>query len=295
MDSVGWDQARYNYVKNEMVTFLTKTVRFRLPQLEFVPVSGFQGTNLISNKEPKLQWYNDPPLVSLIDKLNVATKDLSRPARFYVTEVLGRGDVPGVSGLGLAGKVEGGIIAVGDSLLLLPVGQIVTVKSLKLSNNTLPTVVSDGDSVEMGVVGMTDDSVFGVGDILCDPLRPIAVVRKFRAQIVVFQPPRPLLKGDHLILHMHSISVQCKLSRLRAIVNKKTGDVDQKRPRLLPHKSTAIVDIRLDRPLCMELFTDSAQFGRFMLRSNAKTCAAGVVTSLISTGLKSSKSEGSEK
>ena len=57
--------------------------------------------------------YKDPPLVDLIDKLDVTEKDLTRPARFFITEVLGRGDVPGVSGLGLAGKVEGGIIAVG--------------------------------------------------------------------------------------------------------------------------------------------------------------------------------------
>lgn len=233
--------------------------------------------------------------MDLIDKLDVTEKDLTRPARFFITEVLGRGDVPGVSGLGLAGKVEGGIIAVGDNLLLLPVGQVITVKSLKLSNNTTPSVVSEGDSVEMGVVGMTEDSVFGMGDILCDPLRPIPVVRKFRAQIVVFQPPRPLLKGDHLILHMHSVSVQVKLSRLRAIVNKKTGEVDQRRPRLLPHKATAIVDIRLERPMCMELFSDSQQFGRFMLRSDAKTCAAGVVTSLISTGIKSDKPKKEKK
>ena len=183
------------------------------------------------------------------------------------------------------------MLAPGDSLLLLPVGQVVTVKSLK-QGAKLPAVVCDGDSCEVGVTGMTDDAIFGVGDILCDPQRPITVVRKFRAQIVVFQPPRPFLKGDHFILHMHSVSAQVKLSRLRAIVNKKTGEVEQRRPRLLPHKCTAIVDIRLmDHPLCMELFADSQQFGRFMLRTNAKTCAAGIVTSILSSGTKSNKSE----
>jgi elongation factor 1 alpha-like protein len=137
--------------------------------------------------------------------------------------------------------------------------------------------------------------VFGVGDILCDPLRPVTVVRKFRAQIVVFQPPRPLLKGDSFILHMHAVSIQCRLSRLRAIVDKKTGEVEQRRPRLLPHRSTAIVDIRLEKPLCMELFTESQQFGRFMLRTGSKTCAAGVVMAMLSTGTKSSRKEEGKK
>ena len=55
--------------------------------------------------------------------------------------------------------------------------------------------------------GMTEDSVFGMGDILCDPLRPIPVVRKFRAQIVVFQPPRPLLKVERLLIRISPSNV----------------------------------------------------------------------------------------
>ncbi len=73
--------------------------------------------------------------------------------------------------------------------------------------------------------------------------------------------------------------------------------VEQRRPRLLPHRATAIVDIRLDRPMCMELFQNSQQLGRFMLRTSSKTCAAGVITSMLSVGLKKHKqtTEGDEK
>jgi translation elongation factor EF-1alpha len=295
LDSVGYKQERFDYVKGEVLTFLTKQVGFRSNALSFVPCSGFKGVNILSNKEEALTaWYSGPTLVSLIEELKATEKDYSKPTRFYVTEVLGRGEVPGISGLALAGKVEAGIVAVGDLLLLLPVGQVVTVKSIKQSDGSFPQVVGPGDSVEIGVQGMSDESVFGTGDVLSDPLRPIPIVRKFRAQIVVFQPPRPLLKGDHLILHMHSVSVQCKIYHLRAIVDKKTGDVAQKRPRLLPHKVTAIVDIRLDRPLCMELFSDCQQFGRFMLRTNSKTCAAGVLTTILAKGLKKTKEEKGE-
>jgi translation elongation factor EF-1alpha len=51
---------------------------------------------------------------------------------------------------------------------------------------------------------------------------------------------------------------------------------------MLPHKCTAIVDVRLDRSLCLELFSDNQQFGRFMLRTNSKTVAAGIVTAILS-------------
>jgi translation elongation factor EF-1alpha len=56
------------------------------------------------------------------------------------------------------------------------------------------------------------------------------------------------------------------------------GEVTQRKPRMLPHRSTAIVDIKLERALCLELFSDYEQFGRFMLRANSKTVAAGMIT-----------------
>lgn len=262
-------------------TFLVKQVGFRANMLQFVPCSGHKGINVVDCKEPALRsWYQGPTLMQCIDAfVPPAARDLGKPLRFYVTEVLGRGEA-GLAGMGLAGKVESGFVAVGDQLLLMPLRQLVTVKTLKLQKGTSVPFARDGESLEMGVVGQ-DDSVFGVGDILCDPQHPIPVVRKFRAQLVVFQPPRPILKGDAMILHMHSVSAQCAVVRLRSIIDKKTMEVTQRKPRMLPHRCTAIVDIRLDRPMCMELFKEFAQFGRFMLRTNSKTAAAGIVTSLI--------------
>lgn len=280
LDAVGWSQERFETVRDLVSSYLTKAVGFRAAQLQFVPCSGHKGINVVDCTEPALsRWYTGPTLMGCIDAFTAgAEKDVRKPLRFYVTEVLGRGEA-GISGMGLAGKVEAGFVAVGDQLLLMPLRQLVTVKSLKLQNGTTPQWARDGDSLEMGVAGQ-EDSVFGVGDILCDPQHPIPVVRKFRAKLVVFQPPRPILKGDSMILHMHSISAQCHVSRLRSIVDK-SGNVTQKKPRMLPHKCTAIVDVRLDRPLCMDVFEESAQFGRFLLRTNSKSAAAGIVTSLL--------------
>lgn len=65
-----------------------------------------------------------------------------------------------------------------DNLLLLPVGQVVAVKSLKLSNGSSCQAAGEGESVEIGVFGHSDDGIFGVGDILCDPQKPVQIVRK---------------------------------------------------------------------------------------------------------------------
>ena len=88
MDSVGWSEQRFAFVREEISQFLTKQAGFRAAQLQFVPLSGFKGVNITDCKEPALSsWYSGPPLVTVIDKLPALDRDLSKPTRFYVTEV----------------------------------------------------------------------------------------------------------------------------------------------------------------------------------------------------------------
>jgi elongation factor 1 alpha-like protein len=42
--------------------------------------------------------------------------------------------------------------------------------------------------------------------------------------------------------------------------------------------SSAIVEIEIDRPVCLELYSNFKDLGRFMLRASGTTVAAGLVT-----------------
>ena len=48
--------------------------------------------------------------------------------------------------------------------------------------------------------------------------------------------------------------------------------------RCLTKNSTAVIQLEVSRPVCMELYQDCRELGRFMLRSGGATIAAGVVT-----------------
>lgn len=43
-------------------------------------------------------------------------------------------------------------------------------------------------------------------------------------------------------------------------------------------QSTAVIQLEVQRPVCLELYQDCKDLGRFMLRSGGNTIAAGVVT-----------------
>ena len=46
--------------------------------------------------------------------------------------------------------------------------------------------------------------------------------------------------------------------------------------RCLTKNSSAVVEIEFVRPVCLELYKDNKELGRFMLRSGGHTIAAGV-------------------
>ena len=48
--------------------------------------------------------------------------------------------------------------------------------------------------------------------------------------------------------------------------------------RCLVRNSSAIVEVEVSRPVCIELYQDSKEIGRFMLRHGGATIAAGVIT-----------------
>ena len=45
--------------------------------------------------------------------------------------------------------------------------------------------------------------------------------------------------------------------------------------------ASALVEVAFPRPVCVELYKDMKELGRFMLRCGDKTIAAGMVTSII--------------
>lgn len=148
--------------------------------------------------------------------------------------------------------------------------------------------------------------------MLCPPDSPVPVVFKIAARMQTLPGlTRPVLKGQRLTLHIQSVSEPATITKLQAVLHSETGEVVQKRPRcvrcrprvcamllraahadvlsccirtrarsLLTANMTADVEITLDKPLCLELYSDYRRLGRFMLRDAGATVAVGLVTEL---------------
>ncbi len=116
MDTHSWKEARYNEVKNEMKDLL-KIVGYPADKINFVPVSAWTGDNLVA-KSDKMPWYKGPTLIEALDAFELPPKPTDKPLRIPVQDVYkitGVGTVP-------VGRVETGILKVGDKLIFMPGG-----------------------------------------------------------------------------------------------------------------------------------------------------------------------------
>lgn len=276
MDAIGWDKNRFDAIVARLAPFL-KQATYKDANVHFVPVSGFTGENLVKSTEPLLQaWYSGPTLLERIDAFAPPTRLTAKPFRLCVSDVYKALNM-GVVAVG--GKIEAGLVAVNDNLLVLPAGELCVVKTI-MSKHEAVQFACAGENVELGLQGL-DPVVLGPGSVLCDPESPIPCVKKFTAQIITFSPlAHPITQGMHVIVHVQNVNEAAFLSKLVAITDRNNGTVVKKRPKMLPEKCNAVVEVTLHRPICLEMYSNFAQLGRFMIRDAGKTIAAGIVTEL---------------
>ncbi|EQC25527.1 hypothetical protein SDRG_16610 [Saprolegnia diclina VS20] len=275
MDSINWAKDRFDFIVETLTAFLQQS-GFKLDQLRFVPVSGLSGGNLIAPlPATDCAWYKGPTLVGAIDGFYPPQRPVTKPFR------MGISDISKSMSLGqtVSGRIYTGAVSTGDTLLLMPGGLRLTVKGMEQNGGSI-LMASAGDNVDLGVTGI-DPSALSVGNILCSVASPIKLVRRFEAQIMTMPGVEvPLVKGAYMTFHIHSIDEPVNITRLVSLL-KKSGEVEKKKPRCITRNCSAVVQITCTRPICLELFADFRQLGRFTLRDRGATLAAGIITEIL--------------
>ncbi|GFR00477.1 HBS1-like protein [Trichonephila clavata] len=275
MDNVSWSEERFQEIKSKLSTFL-KQVGFKESDVTFVPCSGLTGENLVkSPEEPTLKkWYSGPTLVEVVDNFHPPERPVDKPFRLCISDVF-KG---ATGGFCVAGKIEAGFIKNNDTVLVMPAGEPAVVKRISADEQSLSYGFA-GDHVMIQLSGIDINSTPS-GSMLCSIEKPVTVATRFEARLVIFNISVPITKGFPVIFHYQSLSEQACIKKLVSQLNRSTGEVLKNKPRCLTKNSSAVVEIEVSRPICIELFKEFKDLGRFMLRSGGSTIAAGLVTNI---------------
>jgi elongation factor 1-alpha len=268
--TVNYSEARYKEIKDELSKYL-KGVGYNVDKVQFVPISGFNGDNMLEKSE-NIKWYKGPTLVEALDMVEPPKRPTEKPLRLPLQDVYkigGIGTVP-------VGRVETGILKPGMTVQFAPTGLQTEVKSVEMHHEQLPEAVP-GDNVGFNVKNVAVKDIkrgYVASDVKNDPAKGAA---DFTAQVIILNHPGEIQAGYAPVLDCHTAHIACKFSELLSQINKRTGAEEAKNPKSLKSGQAGIVKMIPQKPMCVETFTEYPPLGRFAVRDMRQTVAVGVI------------------
>ncbi|GAB1222367.1 hypothetical protein ENUP19_0301G0008 [Entamoeba nuttalli] len=271
MDAIQYKQERYEEIKKEISAFLKKT-GYNPDKIPFVPISGFQGDNMIE-PSTNMPWYKGPTLIGALDSVTPPERPVDKPLRLPLQ------DVYKISGIGTVpcGRVETGVLRPGTIVQFAPSGVSSECKSVEMHHTALTQAIP-GDNVGFNVRNLTVKDIKR-GNVASDAKNQPAVgCEDFTAQVIVMNHPGQIRKGYTPVLDCHTSHIACKFESILSKIDRRTGkSMEGGEPEYIKNGDSALVKIVPTKPLCVEEFAKFPPLGRFAVRDMKQTVAVGVV------------------
>jgi elongation factor 1-alpha len=274
MDLVNYKEEVYNKLKAEIIDLL-KAVGYKNPEkFVFVPTASFHGENVV-HRSDKMKWYTGPTFYEALDTFVVPPKPIEKPLRVPVQ------DVYSITGVGTVpvGRVETGVMKVGDSIIFEPAGVTGEVKSIEMHHEPIQQA-EPGDNIGFNVRGV-EKTAIKRGDVAGHTKAPPTVVKEFTARIAVLQHPTAITAGYTPVFHAHTAQVACTITEITQKIDPKTGAVVQENPEFIKKGDMATIKVVPTKPMVLEKASEIPQLSRFAIRDMGMTIAAGVCIDLV--------------
>jgi len=274
MDSCNYEEGRYNDIKEEVSNYLKK-VGYKPAKINFVPISGWVGDNMIE-RSPAMAWYKGPFLLEALDQVTAPKRPTDKPLRLPLQDVYkigGIGTVP-------VGRVETGILKPGITVYFGPVGLTTEVKSVEMHHEALTEAVP-GDNVGFNCKNVSVKDLkrgFVASNAAEDPAKGCDT---FSAQVIIMSHPGQIQNGYTPVLDCHTCHIATKFKNIDEKQDRRTGKAMEANPKFVKTGDACIVTMEPTKPMVVESFNEYPPLGRFAVRDMRQTVAVGVVQSVI--------------
>jgi len=268
--SVKYSEKRYKEIKDELSLYLKK-VGYNPAKVEFIPISGWEGDNMIA-KSDNMPWYKGPYLLQALDNIPTPKRPADKPLRLPLQ------DVYKISGIGTVpvGRVETGILKAGMVVTFGPLNVTTEVKSVEMHHETVDQA-EPGDNVGFNVKNLSIKDIkrgYVCSDSKNDPAKD---TENFVAQVIVLNHPGQICNGYAPVLDCHTAHIACKFAKIRSKIDKRTGKIMEENPNAIKAGDASMVELVPQKPLVVEVFSSYPPLGRFAVRDMRQTVAVGVI------------------
>mmetsp|Transcript_12584 Transcript_12584/g.14160 ORF Transcript_12584/g.14160 Transcript_12584/m.14160 type:complete len:450 (-) Transcript_12584:113-1462(-) len=268
--NVSYGEDRFKEIQKEVQGFI-KRIGYNPKTVPFVPISGWNGDNMLE-KSPNMTWWKGPTLLEALDNVTPPVRPVDKPLRVPLQDVYkigGIGTVP-------VGRVETGVLKPGMIVTFAPANITTEVKSVEMHHEQLTEAVP-GDNVGFNVKNVSVKDIRRgnvAGNSKDDPPKEAA---EFHAQVIVLNHPGQIHAGYAPVIDCHTAHIACKWAKLCQKIDRRSGKILEESPKMIKQHDAALVDMIPQKPMCVETFNEYAPLGRFAVRDMRQTVAVGVI------------------
>ena len=273
MDLVDWSRERFLEIRDEFEDFLPRLDAFK--DVKFIPISALNGDNVVEPSK-RTPWYEGPALLAHLENIHIAS-DWNLSAFRFPVQWVNRPNNPRDPKLhdfrGFSGQIAGGIVRVGQKVMVLPGGWRSSVKEILTCDGPL----QEAFSPQSVTLVLEHDIDVSRGDMIVGQEHFPGMSDDLHAR-VCWMHPQPLQRSRKYLLKHATQTVQAVVTSIEDRINVSTFEPE---PDALELGLNDIGEIRLktSRPLIFDGYTANRLTGSFILikpETNA-TVSAGML------------------
>ena len=269
MDLVDYDQAVFEEIQENIKQFSSK---LSIKDVHFIPISALKGDNVVKRSE-KLNWYEGPTLLYLLETVHIASDQNLIDCRFPVQYVIRPQSEKHHDYRGYAGRIAGGIFKPGDKVMVLPSGFNSTIAGIDIYEGE----VAEAFAPMSVTIRLSDNLDISRGDMIVRE-NNIPKVGQDLDVMVCWMNEKPLqLKGKYKILHTTK-SARCLVKDILYKVNINTLH-RMEDDKIIGLNEIARISIRTTEPLFYDSYSRNRTTGSLIIVDEAtnETVGAGMI------------------
>ncbi len=270
MDLVDYSEERFKEIREDFENF---AARLNLHDVTFLPISALKGDNVV-DRSADLGWFEGPTLLHHLENVYTASDDNRIDVRFPVQYVIRPRTTEHHDYRGYAGTVAGGVLRVGDEIVVLPSGLSSTITGIDSADGPITEAVP-GAAI---TILLADDLSVTRGDMICRPHNRPRVVQDHEAMLCWLDSNAQLQTNKLYTLKHTTRSTRAKVSEVRYVLD--ISELHRKEPTgPLAMNDIARVVIHTADPLLRDDYEHNRVTGSFILvdESTGATAAAGML------------------
>ena len=218
MDLVGWSEDRFMEIRAQFEEFLP---RLDMKDVKFIPVSALNGDNVV-DASPHTPWYPGPTLLGHLETVHIGSDWNLTDFRLPVQWV-NRPNNPRDQSLhdfrGLSGQIAGGLVRVGQPVMVLPSGFTSAVKEI----HTFDGPLQEAFCPQSVTLVLEHDIDVSRGDVIVDRHELPGSGTELHAR-VCWLHPRPLQAGRKYLIKHTTQTVPALVTSLESRIDVNTLD-----------------------------------------------------------------------